>query len=175
MSELSETALAMLPRDTLVAMLKFFGRDVLTIDGLWFRGVEERFGLEKALEIDCEVWERFGTTEARRIKRELNITESGIPALVKALQFQSVVLASNMAFEIPQFTEDKVIFNITECGPQRARIREGVGEFPCKAVGMVYWGEFAKVINPRLKLKCLVCPPDEHPDNLWCGWEFKLE
>jgi hypothetical protein len=32
----------------------------------------------------------------------------------------------------------------------------------------------ATVINPAAKVKCLVCPPDEHPEDVWCEWEFEI-
>ena len=32
----------------------------------------------------------------------------------------------------------------------------------------------AKTLNPEVEVNCLVCPPDEHPKDLWCRWEFKL-
>jgi hypothetical protein len=34
---------------------------------------------------------------------------------------------------------------------------------------------FAKEFNPDIEVKCNVCPPDEHPDDLWCEWEFAMK
>jgi hypothetical protein len=42
----------------------------------------------------------------------------------------------------------------------------------------VRWGflkEFAKELNSKIKVYCVVCPPDEHKDDLWCEWIFTLE
>lgn len=40
---------------------------------------------------------------------------------------------------------------------------------------MVEYTEFAKVIDPRLQTRCIACPPDRHPDQFWCAWEFTLD
>jgi len=33
----------------------------------------------------------------------------------------------------------------------------------------------AREINPRFKARCLKCPPDPHPKEYWCSWEFYLD
>ena len=162
-----------LSKEILLDLIKLYSKNVITIDGLWFISLEEMFDLETAIDLDIKVWERYGVTEARRIKRVLNITEKGIPALVKALNFQ--IWVPGMDFEFPEVTEKKVVFNITDCTPQKARIRHGRGEFPCKPVGEALFNKFAETIDPKLKMKCLVCPPDDHPEDVWCSWEFQIE
>ena len=32
----------------------------------------------------------------------------------------------------------------------------------------------AKVVEPRETVKCLLCPPDPHPDKFWCKWELTM-
>ena len=162
-----------LPKKTLVDLLKTYSKNSMTVDGLWFVNVEEKFGLDMAIEIDTRVWERYGATEAKRIKKVLDITEEGIPALVKALNFQ--IWVPGMEYEFPEVTEKSVVFNVTDCTPQKARIRDKRGEFPCKPVGVALFKKFAETIDPRLKMKCLVCPPDQHPEDVWCSWKFQLE
>lgn len=163
-----------LPKEKLIEIINMFAGNALTIDGLWFAGVEEKFGLEEAIKIDTEVWRRYGSTEARRIKRAVGISGEDTKTLAKALNFQVWCRALGFEYEIPEVSEKKIIFNITDCRPQRVRIKTGKGEFACKPVGIALFEEFAREINPRFKLKCLVCPPDEHPDDLWCSWEFSL-
>ena len=162
-----------LPKKTLVDLLKTYSKNSMTVDGLWFVNVEEKFGLDMAIEIDTRVWERYGATEAKRIKKVLDITEEGIPALVKALNFQ--IWLPGMDYEFPEVTEKSAVFNVTDCTPQKARIRDKRGEFPCKPVGVALFKKFAETIDPRLNMKCLACPPDQHPEDVWCSWEFRLE
>jgi hypothetical protein len=35
------------------------------------------------------------------------------------------------------------------------------------------WRHFT-VIDPRIATRCLACPPDPHPEEFWCAWEFYL-
>jgi len=58
-----------LPKKMLVDLLVMYSKNALSIDGLWFVKTEEKFGLDKAIEIDTKVWERYGVTEAWRIKK----------------------------------------------------------------------------------------------------------
>jgi hypothetical protein len=45
----------------------------------------------------------------------------------------------------------------------------------CKEVGIVEYSEFARAIDPRIETPCVACPPDPHPDEYWCAWEFSIE
>jgi len=44
----------------------------LAHDGLWFRAVEEKFGMEAAMELDKKTWEKFTVIEAKRIMKRLS-------------------------------------------------------------------------------------------------------
>jgi hypothetical protein len=41
-----------LSKETLIELIKMYSRNWHTCDGLWFSGVEERYGTDTALEID---------------------------------------------------------------------------------------------------------------------------
>ncbi|MFQ6084758.1 MAG: DUF6125 family protein [Candidatus Bathyarchaeia archaeon] len=150
----------------------FYSKSLLTIDGLWFLAVEDRFGLKTATRMDVEVWGRFGSIEAKRIMRTFDLTEGGIESIVKALQLSPTWAA--MRYEFPTVTVDSLVFRIVECPPQRARIRKGRGEFPCKPVGLSYLREFARTIDPRAKVEALTAPPDAHPEEFWCEWRLTV-
>ncbi|HBQ28633.1 hypothetical protein HX99_02790 [Peptococcaceae bacterium SCADC1_2_3] len=164
-----------LSREKMLEIMRMFASNTMTIDGLYFIYLEEKYGLEEATRIDTEVWRQFGPIEAKRIKKTLAINGDDLEALAKILNFQTWVQAIGFEYEIQEVNREKVIFNVTNCRPQRARVKNNRGEFNCKPVGIAYFGEFAKAINPRIKMKCLLCPPDKHPDNLWCSWEFSLD
>jgi hypothetical protein len=38
----------------------------------------------------------------------------------------------------------------------------------------VEYAEFARAVDPRIQTRCIVCPPDDHPDDVWCAWEFSI-
>ena len=62
-------------------------RDMWTVDGLYYLGIEEKWGTEAATEVDRKVWEVMGKLEARRLKKFFDITGTDIPSMIKALRF----------------------------------------------------------------------------------------
>ena len=162
-----------LPKERLVALVEHFATLALTLDGLWFTSVEDELGLNTALRLDEEVWAKFGEIEGRRIMRLLGSQERGLKALADALEHMQLAHVKGMSYEVEK-KGDCVVFTITDCRPQKARIRNGRGEFPCKFVGVTWLSSFAKAINPEIRVECVLCPPDPHPDDLWCKWVFKL-
>ena len=69
----------------------------------------------------------------------------------------------------------RVVFRMLDCRVQSARKRKGLADHPCKSVGLVEYSEFAKAIDPRIRTRCIACPPDEHPEEFWCAWEFTFD
>lgn len=161
-----------LTKEELWELVEIMSKNLLTLDGYWFLSIEDRYGQSVAVEIDREAWEKFGISEARRIKKFLKITEGTPEELAKALHFTSIAPISAISVEKK---EDMVILNIKNCRPQTARQKSGRGLFPCKPVGLAHLSAFARTINPRFRVKCIICPPDEHPPDLWCSWGFYLE
>ena len=146
----------------------------LAHDGLWFRAVEDRFGLEAAMELDAKAWEKFTVLEAKRIMKRLDLPEGGgIPALAQALKLR--LYAHINVQEISEMTPHRLVFRMKRCRVQEARERQGLAAFPCKRVGIVEYGGFARTIDPRLETRCLTCPPDPKPEDTWCAWEFTLK
>lgn len=145
----------------------------LAHDGLWFLNVEKRFGIEKAIEIDRDAWKEFTVIEARRIKERLFLSENGgLPALKTALKFRLYAYINKQ--EIIEENEKSFIFRMNSCRVQEARKRKGLPDFPCKSVGIVEYSYFAKTIDQRIETECIYCPPDNHPEDSWCAWRFKI-
>ena len=63
---------------------EFWHRSYVSVDGLWFMKVEERYGFDAALDIDDEVWKVFPKIQARMLKSMLGV-DKGIDALFKCL------------------------------------------------------------------------------------------
>ena len=163
-----------LSREELIRLLKDAAKNWLAHDGLWFQAVEGRFGLEAAMELDGRAWEKFTVIEAQRIMTFLNMPPGGgIPALIEALQFR--LYAHINVQEVADTSPTRCVFRMKDCRVQSARQRRGLPDFPCKQVGIVEYSGFARTIDPRIRTRCLVCPPDPHPPDVWCAWEFTLE
>lgn len=163
-----------LTKEELIDYIEDLSKNWLAIDGTWFQAVEREFGLEKAIELDAAQWKRFTIVEAKRIMRRFNIQENGgISALVKALNYR--VYANINIQETVEISENRCVFRMNDCRVQSARKRRKLPDFPCKPVGIIEYEDFAKTIDPRIKTKCICCPPDQHPDNYYCAWEFTIE
>jgi hypothetical protein len=145
----------------------------LAHDGLWFQAVEARYGLEEAIRLDAEVWGRFAAVEAQRIMKRLGLSPGGgIPALVQALRHRLYALLNEQ--EIAEESPTRCVFRMRTCRVQDARKRKGMADFPCKPVGIVEFGTFAKTVDPRIRVRCVSCPPDRSEEDSWCCWEFSI-
>jgi hypothetical protein len=144
----------------------------LAHDGLWFQAVESKYGIDAAIDADREAWKIFTTIEAKRIMERLGIKGNGtIDDLANALRHR---LYANINIMRIQKSNNKLRMTMTDCRVQSARKRKKLDPFPCKAVGIVEYEEFAKCINPKFVTKCVYCPPDDIPDDGYCQWEFEL-
>ena len=165
--------LEVLQKEEMIDYIEDLSKNWLAIDGTWFQVVEREFGLEKAIELDAAQWKRFTVIEAKRIMRRFNIQEKGgIPALIKALNYR--VYANINVQETVEVSENRCVFRMNNCRVQYARKRRNLPDFPCKPVGIIEYEDFAKTIDPRIKTKCICCPPDKHPENYYCAWEFTI-
>ncbi len=162
-----------LSKDELIQYIEDISKNWLAIDGTWFLAAEEKFGMDVAIELDTKSWQRFTMVEAERIMQRFNIPKNGgIPALIKALKFR--VYANINEQEIIEESKTRCVFRMNNCRVQSARNRKGLPDFPCKKVGVVEYSNFAKTIDPRIETRCIACPPDAHPKNFYCAWEFIL-
>jgi hypothetical protein len=155
-------------------LLEIAARNWLAHDGLWFLAAEDAFDMETAIELDTRAWERFTVIEARRIMRFLDLEPGqGIPALKEALGYRLYARINEQ--EIVDLDKRRFVFRMNDCRVQAARRRKGLPDFPCRPVGLVEYGNFASTIDPRFQTRCIACPPDPHPEDYWCAWEFTLQ
>ncbi|MEE8575719.1 MAG: DUF6125 family protein [candidate division Zixibacteria bacterium] len=152
-----------------------FAKNWLAHDGLWFQAVEKKFGMEVAIGLDRQAWEKFTVIEAKRIIKRLNLPEnSGLAGLRQALGQRLYAFINSQ--EIRNETERSFEFFMVDCRVQSARRRKQLPLFPCKSVGVVEYAGFAATIDSRIKTECIGCPPDEEAGkDYFCGWRFILE
>jgi hypothetical protein len=161
-----------LSREDLIRLLRMYAKNWLAHDGCWFLAAEERYGLERAMELDTRSWERFAAAEAKRIMRTFDIpAHGGLAALERALQLRLYAAINRQEIETPD--SNTLIFHMVECRVQHARREKGLPEFPCKSVGMVEFSTFARTMDERIETRCRNCPPDPVGDS-YCTWEFTI-
>lgn len=148
-------------------------RDMWAVDGLYYLFIEEKYGTEVATEIDRRVWEVMGKIEARKIKKLFDIKGNHISDVIYALRYSG--WSMDLEDKEIEIKDDVGIIRNVKCRVQDTRLKKGLKEFACKPVRFGFLKSFAYEFNPDIEVKCNVCPPDEHPDDLWCEWEFRMK
>lgn len=163
-----------LSRDELLALIEVYAKNWLAMDGCWFLAAEEKYGLDTAIDLDARCWERFSSAEAKRIMQTFGIPEhGGLDALEKALKYRLYAAVNTQSIE--RRDADTLVYRMVDCRVQTARKRKGLADFPCKPVGIIEYSKFAETVDPRIKTRCLQCPPDEPRDaGCACAWEFTV-
>jgi hypothetical protein len=162
--------LSQLPKEKIPEYIFMQLRNLWAVDGLYFLGIEEAYGTKTATDIDAHVWEVMGKIEARKLKEFLDITKTDIPSMMNALQYTTWAL--DLEDKEIMIKKDHAVIRNVRCRVQNTRLSKGLKEFGCKPVRFGFLKAFAKEFNPNIVVKCTVCPPDSHPENLWCQWEF---
>ncbi len=161
-------------REQLIELLEITAKDLIAIDGTWFQSLEREQGMDTAMEHDRNAWKRFVPSEARRLRTFLGLDEHcGLEGLARALPLRCTSLANE--WEIIWEDDGALVFRITNCRVQNARARKGMEFHPCKSVGILEYGEFARALDDRLRCECVSCFPDITDETCNCAWRFWME
>ena len=129
-----KNAIENLTKEQLVELLRMASKNLVAMDGTWFQVLEERKGMDYAMEIDIAVWERYPISEARRLKKFLNLAEyPGLEGLAQALPLYYNTIANETSMH---WEDDALIFRTDVCRVQSARSRKGMEFHPCKPAGI---------------------------------------
>jgi Family of unknown function (DUF6125) len=162
-----------LSRDDLIKLVEMYAKNWLAHDGCWFLAVEEKFGLERAIELDAHAWGCFSPVEATRIKKTFRIPErAGLDGLEQALALR--LYASVNTQTADRVNESTLRLRMVNCRVQQARQSKGLAPFPCKQVGLVEYSRFASAVDSRIETNCLHAPPDPVTTS-FCEWEFRIK
>ncbi|MFX1561623.1 MAG: DUF6125 family protein [Promethearchaeota archaeon] len=163
-----------LPREQLLKIIDVYAKAWQAMDGAYFLALEEKYGMDVAIEMDKEAWKTFSPIEARRIMKEFDIpSNGGLKSLEEALRYRVYARLNKQSTE--WVDKNTLQFTMNACRIQVARNRKGLPDFPCRQVGEIEYSFFADTIDPRIKTRCVFCPPGKHPDDAYCRWEFTLE
>lgn len=161
-----------MPRERLLDLFFLQIRNIWRVDGLYFLGIEKRFGVQAATEIDRECWRTMARLESRALSKALGLRADTIDSFMTLLRSSSWAL--DQARKEVETSDGRGMLRVVECRTQQTRVAKGLGEFPCKPVREGYLKAFARELNPEIQVRCVTCPPDEHPAGIWCEWEFKM-
>lgn len=162
-----------LSREKLLELNKIYAKNWLAHDGLWFQSIEEKYGMDMAIDMDREAWRKFTVIEARRLIDFLQLgSHSGIDGLKKALSFR--LYSSLNEDEIEVESDNVLIYRVKTCRVQHARRKRGLPDFPCKSVGIIEYSLFAQTIDEQFETEALSCYPDITDSDYNCIWKFTL-
>ena len=165
--------LARMPMEKLLDYFFLQIRNLWRVDGLYFLGIEQKFGTEAATEIDAGVWEAMAKIEVKSLQRMFKVDENpDIPTIIGLLRKSSWAL--DQPFKTVEVSSNQATLGVDRCRTQEARVSKGLCEFPCKKVRFGYLKNFAEMLNPNVEVNCLTCPPDKHTKDSWCKLEFRL-
>ncbi|RTZ91881.1 MAG: cytosolic protein, partial [Deltaproteobacteria bacterium] len=76
-----------LSKEQLIQMVGAAFKNIISHTGLWFREAEYQLGLNKALQIDRQAWQRGFPIQMRRLAKYfgIEIDEQGVPAKLKEM------------------------------------------------------------------------------------------
>ena len=147
-------------------------RNMWAVDGLYYLGIEERFGTEAATEIDAFVWKIMGKIEARRLQKLLGLGRD-MESMIKGLKYSGWTM--DLDDKEWDEVEDGVLLRTIRCRVQLTRLKDGLEVFPCKVVRWGFLKAFAREFDENIEVICNQCPPDTLEEGKWCEWKFTMK
>ena len=169
-------------REALFKLVKEYARVYVGYMGMWTTVTRERMGIEESYKLFNEVLVRtVRQFEAPGIMKALNIYGNDVITLIKLMQ----AIPDGSGDDIYPSTYDiknnnHVIFTVKMCPTllfyEKRGDHKGI-EFCCGVGGLeeVTIIEYAKFVNPDIKITALKVPPRKSKDDIACQWEIKLE
>ena len=159
-------------KERLISLIKAMSFNWLASDGIWFRTIEDNYDMHTSKRCNDTCWTRYSPVEAAMIKSFLQLPQqSGLDGLERALKFR---LYANINEQTVENSGDELVLRMRRCLVQQTRKINKLPDYPCKSAGVVEFQTFAKTIDPRIRVDCISCPPDEHPKAWFCAWWFYI-
>lgn len=161
-----------MPKEQLLDYIEMQFKNLWTLQNNYMARIEEKFGEEVACEFDIMCYGRMSEVAIKRIKKFLNLGDD-MESMALCLQYMAPEPGSEG--EWIQTGDKKAVWRCTKCAMQLARKKRGAPELGCKPAMIGVMGKTFKAVNPKAKVIRALCPPDPHPEDLWCEIEFEIE
>jgi hypothetical protein len=163
--------LSKLSKDELLDFIDLVQKNFWNLQNNYILYINNEYGEEEAVKADGHCFPANAKVQMYRLRKMFGLKDD-VQSLMDAMVLSTIW--ANCDYEVWKHNENSFEIKVTNCYQQVRRVDEGLGEFGCKPAGIAICEAAAKVINPAFEVKCLVCPPDEHPADVWCEWEFEL-
>lgn len=161
-----------LTREELLKLIQVYAKYWLANDGCFFLAGEEEFS-SFATELDVKERKQTAASEGRRLMKAFKISPNGgLKALEKTLRYRLYTAINRQKIEWANV--NTLSLKMLECRLQKKLRERGLPSFHCKELGLAGFREFAKTVDPRIRVRCISCPPDPVSDS-YCLWEFTLD
>jgi hypothetical protein len=162
--------LSALSKEQLLELIDIQQKNWWNLQNNWMAYMDREYGQEAAVKGDCHCFPANARVQVFRLKKLLGL-EDDVESLRKAMVLSTIW--ANGEYEVWKVDERRLRIKVTTCHQQVRRLEEGVGELGCKPAGIAISEAAARALHPDWKVRCLVCPPDAHPEGVWCEWEFE--
>ena len=142
----------------------------------------EGFIQEKAPEVYgseeyYQLFEDYGSEEARRLVKALGFPREEIKDLARFLEYSHWAIFENI--EIAELTANSFRMRTLDCSAQSAAKKWGMEYYDCRTGGLRIRSGFFKGINPKAKIQRIFSPPEARPEGrraiVSCEWLVSLE
>lgn len=161
-----------LTKSELVDYIEMVNRNWWSLQNHYIAEIERRYGLDIAMDFDRTCFTRAYEAQIHRMRRLFNFGDD-ISGFIDFNDFSQA--ASNLEYEYREITPTSLVWRVTNCPMQERRLKDGQPEATCKEGAKYTNSVMAQLINPNMKSICRFCPPDPHPEDAWCEFEFRIE
>lgn len=163
--------LSKLSKEQLLEFIDMLQKNWWNLQNNYILYINNEYGEEAAVNADANCFPANAKVQMYRLMKMFGLKDD-IQSLMDAMVLSTIWV--NADYDVWKVDEDRFRIKVTNCHQQVRRLEDGLGEISCKPAGIAICEAAAQVINPKATVKCLVCPPDEHPEDVWCDWEFKI-
>jgi hypothetical protein len=161
-----------LSKSRLVDYIEMINKNWWSLQNHYIAEIEKRYGLDVAMDFDRTCFTRAYEAQIHRMRKLFKFGDD-IQGFMNFNDFSQA--AANLEYEYRDITPTSILWRVTKCPMQERRLKDGQPEATCKE-GAIYTNSvMARLINPKMKALCRFCPPDAHPKDAWCEFEFKIE
>ncbi|UCG07272.1 MAG: hypothetical protein JSV83_01045 [Desulfobacterales bacterium] len=163
--------LSKLSKEELLEFIDMFQKNWWNLQNNYILYINNEYGEEAAVKADAHCFPANAKVQMHRLRKMFGLTDD-LQSLMDAMVLSTIW--ANADYDLSKVDEEKFMIKVTNCHQQVRRLEDGLGEIACKPAGIAICEAAAGVINPDARVRCLVCPPDEHPHDVWCEWEFEI-